>query len=217
MRSIKLSIAALSLLVGLSSTASAQQVNFEDAGTYFGFLSNGYAGHDWSNAFVVDPFIVLGSAPSGLATVVSGTHVVLNGGGQAMSISGGTFNLLGGNFAAAWTNGLNLNVKGFSAGNLLYNQNYSLDWSSAQSLALNLFGVDNVVFSSSGGTRDQLFPDGSNQSFVADNLEFSAGSFVAQEVGVNVVPEPMTVSLMAAGLLILGGVQSRRRRASQAR
>lgn len=137
-----------------------------------------------------------------------------------MSISGGGFNLLGGTFAAGWTNGLNLNVKGYFGGNLMYDQNYTLNWSSASHIGLNMFGIDNVVFSSSGGTPDAIFGAGPNQSFAADNLEFSEGKGHTEyegNVGVAVVPEPMTVSLMATGLLILGGVTARRRRTSQNR
>lgn len=223
MRSLKLSLLSLSLVAGLSSTAAAQQVNFDDLPGYLAMISSPYAGFTWNNAFVMNPGVVYGLPNAGgFATALSsGERVMGNAGGQAMSISGSTFNLLGGTFAAGWTNGLNLNVKGYSAGNLMYDQNYSLNWSVASNLGLNMFGVDNVVFSSSGGTVDGVFGAGPNQSFAADNLEFSQGKahffLEGGDVGIAVVPEPMTVSLMAAGLLVLGGAQARRRRASQAR
>lgn len=219
MRSIKLSLLALSLAAGLSTTAAAQHIDFEDAGTAGGFLTSPYHGFTWTNAFAADPFVAYGSMQNGLSNVVSGTHMVLNGGGQAMSISStNTFNLTGGNFAAAWTNGLTMNVKGYSAGNLLYDTNYLLNWSNPQNLMLNLWGVDNVVFSTFGGTVDGAFVWDSNQSFAADDFMFSSEGkrYIEEgELSVAVVPEPMTVSLMAAGLLALGGVQVRRRRTAK--
>lgn len=220
MRSLKLSLLSLSLVAGLSSTAAAQQVNFDDlTSIHFGMVPSPYAGFTWSNAYVMNVPVVYGTGVAGFSSALSsGDRVVLNGGGAAMSISGSSFNLLSGTFAAAWTNGLSLNVKGFSGGDQLYDQDYTLDWSTASTLELNLFGIDHVIFSSSGGTVDEAFAWDSNQSFAADDLEF--GYRVTNErrmyddgdIGLAVVPEPMTVSLMAAGLLVLGGVQTRRRR-----
>ena len=221
MRSLKLSIISLGLFAGISTTAAAQQVTIEGTG---GFLTGSYVGFNWANAYVENPFIGYGSLPTGMRTVVSGTNVLLNGGGQALSISSASqFNLNSGTFGAAWTNGLTMNVKGYNGGALLYDKNFSLNWNVAQNLSLNLHGVDNVVFSSFGGTVDPSFAWDSNQSFVADNLNFGENDYrvLVDEgdfgVSVSVVPEPMTVSLMAAGLLVLGSVQSRRRRMAQAK
>jgi len=226
MRSLKLSLLSLSLVAGISSTAAAQQVNFDDLTGYLTMIDSPYAGFTWNNAFIMHPGIVYGfPAAGGFGTALSsGDRVMGNASGLAMTISRGTsFNLLSGMFAAGWTNGLNLNVKGFSGANQLYNQDYILNWSTASNLELNLFGVDNVVFSSSGGTVDDQFVRDSNHGFAADNLEFADGplvqnKFVDGDIGdLAVVPEPMTVSLMAAGLLVLGGVQARRRRTSTKR
>lgn len=219
MRTLKLSIISLGLFAGISTTAAAQQVTFEGTG---GFLASNYEGFNWANAYVENPFVGYGVLPTGMTTVASGTNVLLNGGGQALTISSASqFNLNSGSFGAAWTNGLTMNVKGYNGGALLYDKSFSLNWNVAQNLSLNLLGVDNVVFSSFGGTVDPSFVWDSNQSFVADNLNFGENGYgVSVEegnFGVSVVPEPMTVSLMAAGLLVLGGVQSRRRRNAQAR
>ncbi|MGV3708480.1 MAG: PEP-CTERM sorting domain-containing protein [Gemmatimonas sp.] len=220
MRSLKLSLLSLSLVAGLSTSAAAQTLTFDEPAINLGWMPAGYGGFTWSNAFIMNPGAVYGiPAAGGFGTALSsGTRVLGNGGGNVMSISGTNFNLLSGVFAAAWTNGLNLNVQGFFGGNKLYDSNYTLNWGTASNLQLNLFGVDNVVFTSTGGTVDQAFPWDSNQSFAADNLTFGeapAKMIIIEDpnVGINVVPEPMTVSLMAAGLLALGGVQIRRRRA----
>ena len=227
MRSFKLSLLSLSLVAGVSSTGAAQQVNFDDLTGFLSPIASPYAGLNWSNAYVMNVPVVYGVGPAtgGFGTALSsGERVVLNGGGTAMAISGSTFNLLSGTFAAAWTDGLNLNVRGFSGGTELYNRNYTLNWFTASNLELGMFGVDNVTFSSSGGTVGEGFVWDSNQSFAADNLEFGEGAVSRRFVvdggdvgGLAVVPEPMTVSLMAAGLLVLGGVQTRRRRAAAKR
>ena len=227
MRSLKLSVLSLGLVAGVSSTAAAQQVNFDDLTGFLTTIESPYAGFNWSNAFTMNVPVVYGAgvAAGGFGTALSsGNHVVLNGGGNALGLSGSTFNLLSGTFAAAWTNGLNLNVKGFSGGIQLYNRNYTLDWFTSSNLQLGLFGVDNVIFSSSGGSVGEGFVWDSNQSFAADNLEFGARfvskRFVFEDGDIGslaVVPEPLTVSLMAAGLLVLGGVQTRRRRAAATR
>lgn len=218
MRTLKASILALGLSAGLASSASAQ-LSFDDiTATPFSFVST-YGGLNFNNAHVNNPLAWYGSpaAAGGFYTALSsGSYVMANNGGNALTLSSASaFNLAGGNFAAAWMTGLNLNAAGYLNGNQVYNQNFNLDWNVSQFLALNMNGVDQVVFTSTGGTPGAGFPNGVNHSFVMDDLSFSSGIrglSSTDEVSVSVVPEPMSMSLVGFGLLALGGVQARRRR-----
>lgn len=221
MRSLKLTIASIGLLAGMASTASAQ-INFDDfSPSPFAMLSNGYQGLNWDNAFVINPTGWFGSASvaGGFNTALtSGGHVASNAGAQALTISSGSaFDLNGGTFAALWKSGLGFNAKGYASGAMMYDQTYSLDWNTAQHLSLNMFGIDQVVFTSTGGTYD-TYSDG-NTGFAFDDLDIGEAGphFVEQSLTVAVVPEPMTMSLVGAGLLLVGMANARRRRVSAAR
>ncbi len=216
MRTLKASILALGLTAGFASTASAQ-LSFDDVtATPFSMVST-YGGFNWSNSFVIDPTVYFGGSGNagGFHTAMqSPSWVMGNAGGLAMTISrASAFNLSGGTFAAAWKSGLTLNAVGYLNGLQMYNQNYSLNWDVSQFLALNMSGVDQVVFTSSGGTDAPGFP-GRNYSFAMDDLAFSNAipSIGGDQGAVSVVPEPMTMSLVGFGLLALGGVHARRRR-----
>lgn len=220
MRTLKASIIALGLTAGFASTASAQ-LSFDDASSApFEWVTN-YGGMSWNNAFVIDPDFYFGSAAGagGFHTALgSGRYVMGNGGGNALTLtSNSLFNMNGARFAAAWRNGLTLNAAGFLNGVQTYNQSYSLNWDGAQFLALNMSGVDKVVFTSTGGTAAPEYP-GRNASFAMDDLSFDNNikSIGEQQASVAVVPEPMTMSLVGFGMLALGGVHARRRRATRA-
>ena len=218
MRMLKLSILSLGLVAGFASTASAQ-VHFDDVtAAPFGMVSN-YAGFSWGNAFVINPTGYFGSsnAAGGFYTAQqSASHVMSNAGAAPLSISKTSgFNLAGGYFAATWTNGLTLNAKGYNNGMEIYNKSFNVSWSQGQYLNLDMYNVDNVVFTNSGGTVDGKFDPNSNHGFAFDDLDLAVASQGLQESGAGidtVVPEPMTMSLVGFGLLAVGGVNARRRR-----
>lgn len=219
MRTLKLSILSLGLVAGFASSASAQ-VKFDDViSTDFSMVSD-YAGYSWGNAFALNSLGYWGSPASagGFYTALhSGSYVMSNAGASPLSISKSTgFNLTGGYFASNWTNGLTLTAKGYNNGVELYNKSFQLNWSQAQYLNLDMYNVDNVVFSNVGGTVDPSFALGSNNGFAFDDLDMSAPSGRISDPGVGidtVVPEPMTMSLVGFGLLAVGGLKARRRHA----
>lgn len=220
MRTLKLSILSLGLAAGFASTASAQ-LQFDDATSAPIAMVSNYGGFTFGNAFVINSLGYWGSsaAAGGYSTALqSGSYVMSNAGASPLSISkAGGFNLTGGYFASTWTNGLTLNAKGYNNGTQVYDKTFNLNWTTAQYLDLGMFNVDNVVFSNSGGTVDKLFDQGSNNGFAFDDLDMSVSIERIQEqaVGVDtVVPEPMTMSLVGFGLLAVGGVSARRRRAT---
>lgn len=220
MRKLKLSILSLGLAVGLSSTASAQ-VGFDDlTGAPFAMAPNGYATLNWTNAYVTDglAWFHSPSAAGGFYSALgSGNYVMGNYAARPLTLSRDlSFNLLQGKFAAAWKDGLNLNVKGFSNGVETYNKDFKIDWSTGSMLNLGLYDVDAVTFTSSGGTDGQPFVGMTNDSFAMDDLWFENGSRVASR-GVmveSVVPEPMTMSLVGFGLAAVGAAARRRRKAT---
>ena len=220
MHTLNKSLVSLGLAAALASSAGAQQVTFDNVtAAPYAWLSNGYAGFNWTNAYAMDGTAWFGSAAAagGFNTGLhSGKYVMSNGGAASLAIgSGSAFNLLGGYFAASWTNGLTVNAVGSYQGTTLYNRSFNLDWSTSQFINLNMLGIDRVVFSNSGGVVDGRFGSGSNNSFVVDDLMFGAPqlSFIAAPVMVaSVVPEPMTFGLVGLGLLMLGGLKARGKR-----
>lgn len=219
MRTLKLSLLSLGLAAGFASTASAQ-VRFDDITAAPVGMVSSYAGYNWNNAFVISPLGYFGSAAVAggfYSALQSSGHVMSNAGAAPLSISkNSAFDLTGGYFAATWTNGLTLNAKGFNNGVQMYDKTFNLSWTQAQYLDLGMYGVDNVVFTNSGGTVDPSFNAGSNNGFAFDDLNLAAasGRISDEHVGVDtVVPEPMTMSLVGFGLLAVGGLKARRRRA----
>jgi hypothetical protein len=216
MRTLKTALLSLGLAAAISSAASAQIVGFDNVTSApIGMIGNGYAGFNWDNAFVIDPVSWFGStgAAAGFGSALqSSAYVMGNGGGNAMTISGNQFNLLGGTFASAWRKGMTVSAIGSLGGAQKYSRTFLVDWDKSQYVGLNMFGVDNIVFTTSGGTVEG-FDSHSNASFAVDNLVFEAdgGLGTLGDIGIQVVPEPMTVSLMGFGLLAVGLAAKRRR------
>lgn len=220
MRTLKASLFSLGLVAALTSSAAAQTVSFDNVtAAPYAFLANGYGGLNWSNAYAMDGVAFFGSAAAagGFNTGLhSGKYLMSNAGAGDLGISSGSaFNLLGGYFAASWTNGLTVNAVGYHNGTAIYNRSFNLNWSASQYVVLDMLGVDHVVFSNVGGYVDERFNSGSNNSFVVDDLTLGANDAnvkVNDIVTQDVVPEPMTIGLVGLGLLAVGGLKMRRKR-----
>src|SRR5665647_1540424 len=144
MRTLKASLLSLGLVAALTSSAAAQTVGFDDVtAAPFGWVTNGYAGLNWDNAFAINPIGWYGSAAAagGFGSALqSGSFVMGNGGGNALTISGGSsFNLLGGTFASAWRKGMTVNAVGSVGGSTVYNQSFLVDWDNANYVGLNMY------------------------------------------------------------------------------
>ena len=128
--------------------------------------------------------------------------ISLNGFGAASSLSSATdFTFNGGFFTAAFTNGLSVAIKGLNSANTeIFSTTLSLNTAGPQLM--------NVVWA---GVRTVTFASGDNQpgsQFAFDNFRFN--NTVDPII---TAPEPSTYVLMGAGLVALGLVSRRRRRA----
>jgi hypothetical protein len=152
----------------------------------------GYHGFDWPGFWYVDaPAFTRNTGASVYeVALVSGTQVAFNVNGASPSITSLTpFDLNSAYFTAVWQAALQLEVRGFVAGTLAYDNTYELNSTGPTFLDFSYFRVDEVDFIPSGG---------GNQWFAMDNLQ------------VNAVPEPSTLALVALGLAAAASASLRR-------
>jgi hypothetical protein len=159
----------------------------------FGLIPNGYGGLAWNNMYY------MGGVPgSGYDTgLVSGSFTAFNGFANMAVTSGSTlFDFTGAYFTGAWNDGLNINVKGYKGGVLLYDQTVIASAVAPTWFQFDYTNIDSLQFSSSGGTSH--WPSGGGQQFAMDNFTYT------------VVPVPAAVWLLGSGLLGLAGMGRKR-------
>ena len=192
------------------STRSQTVVTFDDlhetgSGSY---ITASYQGLVWSN-FAVNNAILFTNQPGKQYTtngltgdyygMVSASNVAVNGIGSPAEIdsSGTNFNFLSVYLTGLFNSNLNIEVQGFSGGNLLYDQ---IVIASATVPTLFTFGytnIDRLYFSNFGG--QPAFGTPSAPQFVMDNFTFE------------LVPEPSSLLLATAGALLLWPLLKRKR------
>ena len=188
MRNVFASFTALFLAFGAATTAQAVTVTFDDlpesvSPTEF-TVPNGYGGLNWSNFYYVD---VNSISNSGYANgMVSPTNVAYNGFGDPAFASDSRFTLNSAYFTGAWNDGLDIHVVGSLGGVTVYTTDFLVNSTSPTLYTFNWAGLDNVAFSSSGGTDHGY--GGSGTQFAMDNLRINEP-----------VPEPSTLLLLTAG------------------
>jgi len=182
------------LVLSMLSTSRGTVVTFDDlsetgSGSYF---TAPYQGLVWSNfvsfnAVLSPPVFGTNGYYYGM---VSASNAAANGIGSPAEIdsSGTNFNFLSAYLTGAYNSNLNIEVKGFRGGNLLYDQTVV---ASATAPALFTFGytnIDRLYFSNFGG--QPAFGTPSAPQFAMDNFTF------------DLVPEPSPLLLTAAALLL---------------
>lgn len=192
------------LLCGvLAGPAHAELITFDDISDngYGTQISNGYHGLNWNNFYALN---TPAYNPSGYQNgTVSFNNVAFNGYGGTADIlaASGTFTFTSAYLTGAWNDGLNIQVDGYQAGNLLFTQTVTVDSTSPTLFNFNYANVDDVRFTSSGGTPHGY--NGGGEHFAMDNVTVNAAA----------VPEASSVAGLAlmsgAGLL---GLKLRRRK-----
>ena len=158
---------------GMTSTV----LTFDDiSNADSGLIPDGYGGLTWSGGIGDFSYINGGDVWPGTGYdngTVSGEYVAFNGFAEPVTMSSETdFDFNSAYLTAAWNEGLNIEVVGFSDGLELYSQTVVVDPYFPTEFEFNFFGVDEVEFTSFGGTDADL--GGSGEHFALDNLTIEA-------------------------------------------
>jgi hypothetical protein len=201
-------VAALATTILSVPSAQAALITFDDLSIPIGELAipipNGYQGFNWNNFGSIDAVqLEVDEGPNGYINgLVSPNNAAFNSFGNpaAITILNGTFDFNSVFLTGAWNNGLNITVEGYLGGALQQTQTVVVDTTAPTKFTFNYLGIDEVVFTSFGGTDAGFtFPFRGTQIAI-DNLEVNA-----------VVPEPLT--MLGAGAAVAFGAAFKRRKA----
>ncbi|MBC1222574.1 PEP-CTERM sorting domain-containing protein [Nostoc sp. UCD121] len=149
-------------------------------------IPNGYGGLNWDNFYyLTTPTYQVN--PSGYQFgTVSSPNVAYNSFGDpatvsSVSIDGGQFDFNSAYLTAAWSNGLNILVEGFSDGITKYATTVTVDTTSPTQFNFDFLDIDSLKFTSSGGI--DVGYGGSGTQIVLDNFTYNSKT----------VPEPTTI------------------------
>lgn len=191
------SLIAIAALAIVASPVAAVTITFDDVTNSGGAIQNGYEGLNWSNFYTLDA--VQYQASGYKNDLVSLRNVAFNAYANVASISSSTaFTMTSGFFAGAWNDGLTITLTGTLGGHAVYTQSFVVNTTSPTFEVFNHGHVDNVVFSSSGGTDNPNFRGGGTH-FALDNLTVNGA-----------VPEPASWAMMIAGFALVGSAMRRR-------
>lgn len=158
---------------------------------------NSYDGLQWNNFGIEDTttLISIWGFTTGLAGyvygMVSAPNVGFNMSGTPASITASSlFDLDSAYLAAAWNNGLQVEVQGLVGATLIYDNTYTVNATGSTLVNFNYLGVNKVNFISSGGVSAGYI--GAGTQFVMDNLT------------VTEVPEPDSIGLLMFGTFVIG-------------
>ena len=196
---IAVAVAALTSLGSFMGQTNAALITFDDLSGDAGPVPSPYHSRNWDNFYSLNgPGAGAGYAPG----TVSADNVAFYAGGDATIASvAGTFDLNSAYLTGAWNNGLQVQVVGKLLGTTVYDNTYTLSALTATLINFNYLGIDEVVFSSFGGTA--YWSGGGGEQFAMDDMV------------INSVPEPSTC--VAGGLLLLPFAASMARRLRRTR
>jgi hypothetical protein len=152
-------------------------IDFDDAGLAppgagSSPLDTGYLGLQWENFEVLDTDAQGATFISGYAAA-SGTQVALNGGGSPATLSSeDDFDFVSLTMAAAWRDGLLVDIEAYDDGVFLGEQRVTLDYGNPQVVDLDasiFASIDEVRFFSFGGV-DNPFDSGTGRQIAFDDF-----------------------------------------------
>lgn len=182
MRNKKLLFLVNFVLVALVSRVAKSDTTINFDNLTQAVIPSGYGGLNWSNFYARDS--VTNNSPSGYVYGrTSGNFVAYNGGGNAAYFeSTNSFTVKSAYLTAAWNNGLQVSITGYSNGVVAYSQTYIVNTTSPSNITFNWVNVNKILFTSSGGVSAG-YPDGLPapfaRHFVLDDLVLSSNLSVA--------------------------------------
>jgi len=149
-------------------------------------LPCGYKYLLWSNFYYMDA-LNYNRNPSGYANSVISPNQVAFLWGAANPGTTGTigseagFDLISGYLTAAWRDGLQVRVIGYSGATVLYDNTYTLNTTDPTFISFNYDGVTQVSFTASGGTQNPAFSL-QGYHFSMDNVTVSVAQSLTPEL-----------------------------------
>ena len=189
------------VLLFISGNVSATTITFDDLGGTSGTMPSPYEGLSWDSLSHWTGETA--EAGSGYKTgLVSTPKMIFSTGGTngnycSVSIASDTFDFTGVYLTSAWRNGMSVTIKGYENGLEEYSTEHVLNVTGPTWLQLEYFGIDQVTFSSSGGTVPEYL-HGFGSNMVMDNFTINE----------SVVPLPATVWFLGLGLIGLVGFRT---------
>jgi len=198
------------LIVLWCSPVLAEVLTFEDLylsddNEYYAKIPNAYGGLNWSENFYQldgsDPVWTNLGYDKGR---VSDNHVAFNCWEKDVTVTApnGRFDFNGAYLTAAWNDGLNIQATGYFNSVLLHDQTVVVDTTGPTWFSFNYLGIDELKFSSSGGTPNP------NNTWLGDGTHFVMDNFTFTEP----IPEPATMILLGSGLIGVLGLKRKLRK-----
>jgi hypothetical protein len=192
-----------SLAMGMNSAQAGYiDIGFDDlaaTGSDALPVPAGYQGFAWSNFYYLTTATYFLNPSGYLNGTFSPPNVGFNGFAEPASFSlSHPFTLYGVYLTAAWNDGLSVTVNGYSdaAGTMLADtQTFTANTEGPMLAALNWSGIEDVLFTTSGGVHNPALP-GNGTHVAIDDIELN----------VSTVPLPAALPLFGVGLLGLGAL-----------